>query len=689
MSLDAINTSQTRGGSLKERAALKRAVHESINNGLAWSAKNQTEDGYWVGKLQTNSCMEAQWILALHVIGRSDHPIRAGLVRSLLNEQRDDGSWEVYHDAPAGDINTSVECYAALKCAGLDKDFEPMRKARAWILERGGLKHVRVFTRYWLALIGEWPWQKTPYIPPEVIYFPTWFPFNIYNFSSWARATLMPIAILSAQRPIVPLEPGSRLDELFPDGRDAFDYSLLKKTELFSLERFFLWADRRLHGMQNWRLFPFREKTIKRVLDWIVDHQDADGVWGGIQPPWIYSLMALHGEGYAHDHPVMAKALGALEDPRWTYESDGATYVNASVSPVWDTVLTLLAIQDCDAEAAHGPEIGKAIDWLLDNEVRTPGDWKVKLPDVEPGGWAFEYANAKYPDVDDTAVALMVLARYSDDPKWQAKGLPGAIDRAVQWVFAMQCDDGGWASFDKNNDKAILTKIPFCDFGEALDPPSVDVTGHVLEGLAALGYAQDHPSVARALDFLRAEQEPDGSWWGRWGTNYIYGTAAVLPALKAMGQDMGADDVTRAADWILSRQNADGGWGETCGSYMDPRLAGRGDTTPSQTAWALMALLAVGRTQDRAAIERGLALLIKRQRHGTWHEPHYTGTGFPGYGLGRRINLGRKGLSDDLQQSTELSRAFMINYNLYRHYFPVMALGRADKYLARLANEGM
>lgn len=666
---------------------LESTLRGAIDEGLAWSTGEQHPEGYWVGKLQSNSCMEAEWILALHVMGRSDHPIRAGLVRSLLNEQREDGAWHIYEGAPAGDINTTVECYAALRCAGMGQDDLVLSRAHAWIMQHGGLRHIRVFTRYWLALIGEWPWRATPNLPPEVIHFPLWFPFNIYNFSSWARATLMPIAVLSARRPMVPLPGGVRLDELFPGGREAFDYALPKKSGLISWERFFLFADKLLHGLQSARLTPFRERTVRHVVDWIVDHQDDDGVWGGIQPPWIYGLMALHVEGYAHDHPVMAKGLGALEDPRWSYEKGGATYVHASVSPVWDTVLSLLAVQDCEKTREHGESVERAVDWLLSQEVRTHGDWSQKVKDVAPGGWAFEYANAAYPDVDDTAVALMVLAPLRGDPKWQAKGIDGAVERATDWMLAMQCAGGGWAAFDKDNDAAILTKIPFCDFGEAIDPPSVDVTGHVLEALGALGYTQDHPAVRRGLDFIRAEQEPEGSWFGRWGVNFIYGTAAALPALKAVGEDMRADHVVRAADWVRACQNGDGGWGETCGSYMDASLMGRGRSTASQSAWAVMSLLSVGRPSDRPAIERGLRFLIDRQEGGTWDEPEFTGTGFPGYGVGTRIDLARGGVESALGQSTELSRGFMINYNLYRHYFPLMAMGRAEKYLGRLANQ--
>lgn len=676
-------------GSIKvaEAGDLKAAIRASVDSALAWSVGDQAPEGYWVGKLETNSCMEAEWVLALHVMGLQDHPIRPGLIRSILNEQREDGSWEIYTDAPAGDINTTVECYAALRSVGVEADDDRLIRARAWIMERGGLRHVRVFTRYWLALIGEWPWTKTPNIPPEVIYFPLWFPLNIYNFSSWARATLMPIAVLSARRPVALLADGCRLDELFPGRREDFDYDLPKKAGFFSWEQFFLSADKILHRLQSAGLIPRRAQTIGKVVDWIVDRQDADGVWGGIQPPWIYSLMALHGEGFDRSHPVMKKGLAALEDPRWVYERGGGTYVHASVSPVWDTVLTLLAIQDCEKDTQHAGVVEKALDWLLAQEVRTPGDWAKKMPDIAPGGWAFEYENGSYPDVDDTAVALIVLARHRDDPKWQARDIEGAIQRGVDWMLAMQSSNGGWAAFDKDNDRQILTKIPFCDFGEALDPPSVDVTAHVLEALGVLGYTKDHEAVRRGLDFLLREQEEEGSWFGRWGVNFIYGTAAALPALKAVGEDMRAEPIARAADWTLARQNADGGWGESCGSYMTESLKGSGTSTASQTGWALMSLLAVGRPEDRPAIERGIKFLAERQKDGTWDEAEYTGTGFPGYGVGLRIDLDRKGLEGDLQQSTELSRGFMINYNLYRHYFPVMALGRAEKYLDRLGNQ--
>ena len=653
-------------------AQLSGAIDEAAN----WLARRQKPEGYWVGRLESNLCMEAQWILCLWVVGLEDHPMRARMAKALLDTQREDGAWEIYYEAPGGDINTTVEAYAALRAMGHGKDEPHMARARRWIFEKGGLRNIRVFTRYWLALIGEWPWEKTPNIPPEVVYFPSWFPFSIYNFAQWARATLMPIGVLSARRPSRPLPTECRFDELFPEGRAAFDYDLPKKPGADLIDTFFRVADKILHAGQSMGVVPLRKGAVKRSLEWIVQHQDADGVWGGIQPPWIYSLMALVNEGYALDHPVVAKALGAIDDPRWRVDVGEASYVQASTSPVWDTVLTLMALDDAEIAGTYVGEKEKALDWLLSQQVLRKGDWSEKLPNIEPGGWAFEYKNYFYPDTDDTAVALIALAQVRQEPQWRDKGVETAISKAVNWLFAMQCKGGGWGAFDKDNDKTLLTKIPFCDFGEALDPPSVDVTGHIVEAFGKLGMSKDHPNIRRAIDYMKSEQEADGAWFGRWGVNYIYGTGAVLPALKEIGEDMDQPFVRRATDWLITKQNADGGWGESCASYMDAKMMGVGPSTPSQTAWALMALEAAGRPEDDTAIAAGVQFLLETQKDGTWDEPYYTGTGFPGYGVGATIKLGDPLLKERLSQGAELSRAFMINYNLYRHYFPLMALGR-------------
>lgn len=655
--------------------ALSGGLDRSIDAALGWIGGRQNEAGFWAGHLETNACMEAEWLLAFHIIGY-EHPAADKLLKGIIDRQRIDGSWEIYYQADTGDINTTVECYAALRAYGYSPRSDALRKARDWILDNGGLSEVRVFTRYWLALIGEWPWDRTPNVPPEIIRCPLWLPFNIYHFACWARATMVPIAVLSARRPFKPLAPDRRLDELFPEGRERFDYSRRRHTVSGSLwQSFFRLVDRGLHRIQGLRLTPGREAAIGRCLEWIIRHQDADGSWGGIQPPWIYSVMAIHNEGYSLSHPVLRKALATL-DEHWSYERDGALYIQACESPVWDTLLTCLAYQDCGRGPGDAPEYRKALSWLLGQQVLEPGDWSVKLPGVAPGGWAFERANRFYPDLDDTGVALMVLGRAREqagDPP-----LEDAIGRARDWVVAMQSRGGGWGAFDKDNNKKVLTLIPFADFGETLDPPNVDVTAHVLEGLAAAGEGDAGDTIERAVAYLRAEQEEDGSWFGRWGVNHIYGTSTVLTAFSALGEDMAGESVQSAARWLVSRQNPDGGWGETCASYVNASHRGKGPSTPSQTAWAVMGLLACGPERYWSAIHQGVAYLIARQHaDGTWHEPQYTGTGFPGYGIGARIDPGRTRTA--LAQGQELSRGFMINYNLYRHYFPMMALGRARR----------
>jgi squalene-hopene/tetraprenyl-beta-curcumene cyclase len=659
-------------------------VENAIDLAVRWLVRSQHKDGFWVGNVDTNSCIEAQWLLASHIMGVS-LPDELGLFRTLLQRQRPDGSWDIYVEAPGGDINSTVEVYAALRARGFDPQSSELSRARNWIHDHGGLRNVRVFTRYWLALIGVWPWEATPNLPPEIIRFPNWFPFSLYNFAQWARATIVPLAVISARRPVRPLPGGSKLEELFPDGYEEFDFfQPPKSASIFSAEWLFLKLDRILHALQNANATPGRETAIKLCLEWMIHHQDADGTWGGIQPPWIYGLIALTNEGYPKTHPVVDRGVKALSS-HWSFERDGARHIQATESSVWDTLLTLVALQEVGCSPAEMPEMQMAISWILDQQVLLPGDWAIKVKGIQPGGWAFERANNFYPDVDDTAVALLALAKARGRAGKLNARIDAAIDRGLAWTLAMQSSNGGWAAFDKDNDKEIICKIPFCNYGEALDPPSVDVTGHVLEAFGALGIPMSHPAVARALDFIRSEQEEDGSWFGRWGVNHIYGTGAVLPGLRAIGEDMSRPYVRKAAEWIVSRQNIDGGWGESCASYMDPQLRGVGPSTPSQSAWAIMALVAVGADEHRSAISGGIQYLCDSQDgFGTWAERHFTATGFPGYGVGSRNNLNANELSEKLQQGTELSRGFMINFNMYRHYFPLLALGRGQKLVASL-----
>lgn len=661
---------------------MSNSLAHTVSSACDWLIGQQKGDGHWVGSVESNASMEAEWCLALWFLGLEDHPLRPRLGNALLEMQREDGSWGIYFGAGNGDINATVEAYAALRSLGYSEDYPALRKASTWIAEKGGLKNIRVFTRYWLALIGEWPWEKTPNLPPEIIWFPDNFVFSIYNFAQWARATLAPLAILSARRPSRPLRPQDRLDALFPEGRERFDYTLPKKEGRDAWSSFFRTTDKGLHWLQSKFLKrnTVREAAVRHLLEWIIRHQDADGGWGGIQPPWVYGLMALHGEGYQFHHPVMAKALAALDDPGWRYDKGEASWIQATNSPVWDTMLALMALYDANAEERFTSEMDKGLGWLLDRQVRVKGDWSIKLPDVEPGGWSFEYANDRYPDTDDTAVALIALSFCRHREEWKRKGVDEAIARAVNWLIAMQSSCGGWGAFDKDNNKSVLSKIPFCDFGEALDPPSVDVTAHILEAFGLLGLSRELPAVQRALAYVRAEQDPQGPWFGRWGVNYLYGTGAVLPALAAIGEDMSQPYIGKACDWLISCQQDDGGWGESCASYMDISSIGRGTTTPSQTAWALMGLIAAARPQDYEAIAKGCRYLIDRQQaDGSWTEEEFTGTGFPGYGVGQTIKLDDPALSKRLMQGAELSRAFMLRYDLYRQFFPIMALARASR----------
>jgi squalene-hopene/tetraprenyl-beta-curcumene cyclase len=658
----------------------------TINKAYKWLESTQFPEGYWMEWLQSNACMESEWILALHFLGLHETLNLKKLARGILQEQRADGSWEIYHNAPQGDINTTVESYVALRAMGMDPESEALTRARQWIQNNGGISNVRVFTRYWLALIGEWPWDTIPTIPPEIIFFPSWFPLNIYNFASWARATIMPLSVLSARRPSRPLPEENRPREIFPKSKSSRAYVLLpQQGSLVFWEGFFYLADSLLRKYQKIGITPGRETAIKVCLEWIVKHQDADGSWGGIQPPWIYSLMALNVEGYHVSHPVLKKGTETLKS-YWSSESDETMHIQACNSPVWDTVLALMAMTEKGSGFGHCPSTHTAVDWLLNQQILEPGDWQVKVKGVKPGGWAFEHSNLRFPDIDDTAVALLVLSRFRKTDYHDPQRLEWAIERGRKWILAMQSKNGGWAAFDKDNTSFFLTKIPFCDFGEVLDPPCVDVTAHVLEALGHLDMDMSHPAVRKGVDYILREQEPDGCWFGRWGVNYIYGTGAVLPALRAVGQDMTADSVRKAADWLVERQNPDGGWGESCQSYMDDRFRGKGDSTPSQTAWAILGLIAVGKDYMQA-VQRGVGFLISRNGSGTWNEPQFTGTGFPGYGFGAKMFKSANSVSSKLQQGNELSRGFMIKYHMYSHYFPMMALGRSTVFLNETSEE--
>ncbi len=601
----------------------------------------QRPGGWWQGELETNVTMDAEDLLLRQFLGVRDDAATAAAARWIRSQQRDDGTWANFFGGP-GDLSTTVEAYLALRLAGDAPDAPHLARARDWIVARGGVEATRVFTRIWLALSGLWSWDDLPVIPPELIWLPSWFPLNIYDWGCWARQTIVALAVVQSFRPSRPLPFG--IDELkagLTPGRRPDDPG---RRTADPWARFFAALDRALHIYRPVK--PIRRAALRRCAEWIIARQERDGCWGGIQPPWVYSLMALHLLGYDLEHPVMRRGLGGLDRFTITEETpDGPVRrLEACQSPVWDTVLAMTALADAGLPADH-PALVAAARWVLGEEIRGPGDWQVRRPDLAPGGWAFEFDNDNYPDTDDTAEVILALRRVSL-PANEAKP---AIERGLRWLAGMQSRDGGWGAFDADNTRELVTKLPFCDFGAVIDPPSADVTAHILEAFAAEGLAGSLPA-RRGGEWLLRAQQPDGSWFGRWGANYVYGTGAVVPALIAAGVRPSKPAIRRAVAWLQAHQNPDGGWGEDLRSYDDPALAGRGASTASQTAWALLALLAAGERHGEAA-ERGVRWLAGTQRDdGSWDEPAYTGTGFPG--------------------------DFYINYHLYRLAFPVSALGR-------------
>ena len=644
-----------------------------VDQAQKYLLKAQYDDGYWWGELESNPTMEAEYILLCHFLGHGGETLRRKLARHILDRQRDDGTWGQYYGAP-GDLSTTTECYFALKLAGHSAEEPLMLKAREFILAGGGVANTRVFTKIWLALFGQWEWRGIPMLPPEIMLIPDWFPVNIYDFSSWARATFVPIMVLIDKKPVRHVPESARIDELYVGLKDDETFSVGRPRGLIGWDRFFYTADTLIRYLDKLPWRPTREGAIKRAERWIVEHQEADGSWGGIQPPWVYSLMALSSLGYPADHPVISRGLAGFE--AFAIDDGNSMRIQACVSPLWDTCLAMVALLDSGLPADN-PSLVKAGDWFLDEQVTSGGDWQVKAKGVEPGGWAFEFHNDMYPDLDDTAEIVMALDRV-ELPAKERKRL--AIERAVRWTRGMQSKNGGWGAFDKDNSKTMIGKIPFADFGETLDPPSADVTAHIVEMLGQLGYPANDPVVAKGVEYLLKEQEKDGPWFGRWGVNYVYGTSAVLPALKAIGWDMQSDGPPRAVAWLKEHQNRDGGWGESCASYVDPEYRGRGPSTPSQTAWALLSLLAADEGGSDAAA-RGIDYLVDTQRgDGSWDEPYFTGTGFPGYGVGQRR---KRYLTPDDNgfQGNELRAGFMINYHMYRNYWPLMALGRYRRFL--------
>ena len=620
-------------------AGLRGAAERATARSVEYLLGRQDPQGWWKGDLATNVTMDAEDLLLRQFLGVQDARTTEAAALFIRGEQRPDGTWATFHGGPA-ELSATIEAYVALRLAG-DRPEDPhMARASRWVREQGGIAGSRVFTRVWLALFGWWRWDDLPELPPELIFLPKWFPLNIYDFGCWARQTVVPLTIVSAKRPVRPAP--FVLDELHSDAADPNPAK--PPAPLSSWNGVFQRLDKALHAYQKVAPRRLRRAAMNAAARWIIERQENDGCWGGIQPPAVYSVIALHLLGYDLDHPIMRAGLKSL-DRFAIWREDGARMIEACQSPVWDTCLATIALADAGLSPDH-PALVRAADWMLGEQIVRPGDWDVRRPGLTPGGWAFEFDNDNYPDIDDTAEVILALRRVAHpDPD----RLDAAIERGVRWNMGMQSRNGAWGAFDADNTSPFPNRLPFCDFGEVIDPPSADVTAHVVEMLAYEGKAH-LPGARRGIEWLLAEQEAGGAWFGRWGVNYVYGTGAVVPALTAAGLPVSHPAIRRAVSWLESVQNDDGGWGEDLRSYREEEWIGRGATTASQTAWALLGLLAAGR-RDSKAVERGIAWLTGAQREdGSWDEPYFTGTGFPW--------------------------DFSINYHLYRQVFPLTALGR-------------
>ncbi len=601
----------------------------------------QNSQGYWWAELESNVTITAEYLMLHRFLGLPEDKFPA-LVREILSQQLDNGGWSTWY-GDGGNLSTSVEAYQALKMAGLSADDPRLAKARQFILERGGALASRVFTRINLALFGQVSWEGIPLLPVEFMLLPTWSGFSVYELSSWSRATMIPLSIVMAHRPVCPLPPSQGVAELFVHPDEPFKrHRVAWKKRGPALENFFVLVDRllKIYARLSWALL--RSFAIHKAEQWVLDHQEVTGDWGGIQPPMVNSLLALACQGYKVNHPVIQRGLAALE--AFTLKLGDRLRLQSCISPVWDTGLAVRALAAAGLPPQH-PALARATSWLLANQIFAPGDWCIKRPHLAPGGWAFEFVNNWYPDIDDSAVVLMALKEGLVDPaKHQT-----ALATGIAWCLGMQSKNGGFAAFDVDNTKDWLNAIPFSDLKALIDPPTEDVTGRVLEMMGTFGFPASHPAAMRALAIIRKWQQPDGSWWGRWGVNYIYGTWSVLMGLKAIGISSQSPMVRRAADWLSKCQNPDGGWGECCESYRNPSLRGKGASTASQTAWAVMGLMVAGDAAS-LAVKTGIDYLVQTQgKDGRWEEQYFTGTGFPAH--------------------------FMIRYHLYRDIFPLMALG--------------
>ncbi len=626
----------------KLEARLKAAIDRGIEHLLAL----QAPEGYWRAELEADTTLESDYIFYLHLLGKADPERVAKLANYVRRRQLPDGGWNIYYGGPA-EVNATVKAYVALRLAGDPAEAPHMQRAAERVRALGGLERTNSFTRFYLAMAGAIEWEKVPALPPELMLAPDWFFLNIYEMSSWTRAIVVPMMILYARKPSWKLPAGVRVEELYCDPARRIP-SFAWDRELFTWRNLFLAADRvfKLYERLPWK--PLRSRALRAAERWMFEHLERSDGLGAIYPAMMNSIFALLALGYGADDPLTAREARQLA--RFEIEEDDTIRVQPCLSPVWDTCIAMVALEEAGLPPDH-PALIRAASWLLDRQIFGPGDWQKKC-DGRPGGWAFEFRNDFYPDVDDTAFVLMALQRvdYPDRTR-----LEQAIRRGLEWLLSMQNRDGGWGAFDKDNDRWVLTQVPFADHNAMIDPSTADVTARALECLGRYGWSADHPVIQRAVSFLRRDQTPEGSWYGRWGVNYIYGTAGALRALEPLGLAV-RDFAQRAVEWLRGVQNPDGGFGESIASYDDPTRQGQGTSTPSQTAWALIGLLAAAAPEPNArcsdpAVVRAIKYLLATQKpDGSWDEAEFTGTGFP--------------------------RVFYLKYHLYRNYFPLYALAR-------------
>ena len=628
-----------------------KITHTTVADAIAASQNHllsiQYPDGYWWAELESNVTITAEVVL-LHKIWGTDKTRPLHKVEAYLrSQQREHGGWELFY-GDGGELSTSVEAYMALRLLGVPATDPALVQARNFILKRGGISKTRIFTKLHLALIGCYDWRGIPSLPPWIVLLPDNFPVNIYEMSSWARSSTVPLLIVCDQKPVYQVLPNITLDELYAEGIDNVRYQLPRNNDWTDV---FLWLDNAFKLAENLNLVPLRQEGLQAAEKWVIERQEASGDWGGIIPAMLNSLLSLRALGYDADDPIVHRGLQAVDN--FAIETEDSYRIQPCISPVWDTAWCLRALVESGIAPDH-PALVRGGEWLISKQILDYGDWIVKNKPGKPGGWAFEFENRFYPDLDDSAVVVMGLndVKLPDEQLKQA-----AIDRCVKWMATMQCKAGGWAAFDLDNDQDWLNAIPYGDLKAMIDPNTADVTARVLEMLGQCNLLMDKDIVARAIVYLEKEQEADGSWYGRWGVNYIYGTSGVLSALALIAPKTHKNEIERGAAWLVSCQNRDGGWGETCRSYNDPSLKGQGVSTASQTAWALIGLLAAAEATgslDLEAIERGVNYLVSTQRpDGTWDEDYFTGTGFPCH--------------------------FYLKYHMYQQYFPLLALARYQK----------